>query len=283
MNLEAPVTYGRSRFFNIWFRTVCINTKTLREASLLILLLAFTVTMVSAQSAEQKLSGQEIREASADSASHQYYKIETRLGALVIRLSNKTPRHRDNFQKLVRKKFYDGITFHRIIQGYMIQGGDPWTLDDDPMNDGFGGASYTIPAEFDTTLFHTYGAVSAARQNDQVNPLRESNGSQFFIIHGRPVDPRYVKQREAIIAQRYPGFQYPDSVKSAYTYRGGAPQLDLDYTVFGQVVEGFEVLEAIARTETPRKMGEQGPLMDRALTPIPMTVVELTDYSPPVR
>ena len=217
----------------------------------------------------------------AEAEPYQYVEIDTRLGAIVIRLSNLTPKHRDNFKKLIEESVLDGTTFHRIIQGFMIQGGDPWSKDDDPMNDGLGDPGYTVPAEFDTTLFHTYGAVAAARQPDPINRQRESSGSQFYMVQGRPFGPGFIAEREQYIASRYPGFKYPAEVKAIYLSRGGAPQLDLDYTVFGHVVAGFDVIEAIAAVPTPRKRGEQGRLKDQADTPVVMSVKQLLDYSAP--
>jgi peptidyl-prolyl cis-trans isomerase B (cyclophilin B) len=231
------------------------------------------------QDSPSMISG-DARTAANAEADH-YYEIETRLGSIVVRLSNLTPKHRDNFRKLVADSFYDGTTFHRIIEGFMIQGGDPWSKDDDPMNDGRGDPGYTVPAEFDTSLVHTYGALAAARQPDQVNPLKASSGSQFYIVQGRPVDPGFFEEREQIIATRYPGFRYSNATRAIYSNKGGRPDLDMEYTVFGQVVDGFEVIDAIAAVETPRKLGQRGPLMDQATTPVVMTIRELVDYTPP--
>lgn len=210
-----------------------------------------------------------------------YYQISTELGSMVIRLSNKTPLHRDNFKKLVAEKVLDGTTFHRIIEGFMIQGGDPWSKDDNPANDGNGSPGYSIPAEFDSTLFHTYGAVAAARQPDQVNPAKESNGSQFYIVQGRPFGEAQLYQMQTMKARQKPGFHYPDSIRAIYVNKGGAPQLDGDYTVFGHLVEGFDVLAKIAAAPTLRKQGvanQRG--IDQPFTPIPMIVTALPEYVP---
>jgi len=214
-------------------------------------------------------------------AKHRYFEIQTRLGSMVIRLSNKTPLHRDNFAKLVSEKFYDGTTFHRVIDGFMIQGGDDFSKDDDPNNDGYGGAPYTIPAEFDESLLHTYGAVASARNGDDVNPRKESNGSQFYIVRGQRIPPQMLDQVQAQIAKTHPGFVYPDSIRQVYETKGGYPPLDLSYTVFGEVVDGFAVLDSIAAVQTGRKLGSRGPLMDRPVDSVVMTVRELVDYHPP--
>lgn len=244
-----------------------------RPRSLLLLLFVaapFAATFANAQS-----------ESAPKTAADRYFEIQTRLGSMVIRLSNKTPLHRDNFRKLVSEKFYDGTTFHRVIDGFMIQGGDNFSKDDDPTNDGYGGPPYTIPAEIDSTLLHTYGAVAAARNGDDVNPKRASSGSQFYIVRGQQIPPQMLDQVQAQIARTHPGFVYPDSIRQVYMTKGGYPPLDMSYTVFGEVVEGFAVLDSIAAVQTPRKLGSRGPLMDRPLEPVVMTVRELVDYTPP--
>lgn len=138
--------------------------------------------------------------------------ISTKLGDITLLLSDKTPGHKANFLKLVDSSFYNGTTFHRIIDGFMIQGGDPNTKDSIPGNDGRGGPGYTIPAEFDTSLTHNYGALAAARMGDAVNPKKESSGSQFYIVENKE----------------------------------GTHFLDNNYTVFGQVIKGMETVEKIA-------------------------------------
>lgn len=189
-----------------------------------------------------------------------YFEISTSMGRMVIRLYDETPRHRDNFRKLVASGFYDGTTFHRVIEGYMIQGGDPNSKDDEPRNDGLGGPGYTIPPEFNPAFFHKRGALSTARMGDQVNPQRASSGSQFFIVQGgRPYDHNMLDQLENRLRQEIPSpnFKYADAARAAYTQGGGAPQLDQMYTVFGELVEGFDVLDRIAAAETPQKTGQQ--------------------------
>lgn len=138
--------------------------------------------------------------------------ITTEFGEITLLLYDQTPKHKENFIKLVTSGFYNGTTFHRIINDFMIQGGDPNSKDTLPYNDGQGGPGYTIPAEFSPTLKHSKGALAAARMGDQVNPNKESSGSQFYIVHNA----------------------------------NGTPFLDGSYTVFGQVIKGMEVIDKIA-------------------------------------
>ncbi len=163
--------------------------------------------------------------------------IITSEGVMVFKLYNATPKHRDNFLKLAKNNFYNNHLFHRIIQGFMIQTGDPNSKDNDPNNDGEGGPGYTVPAEFNPRLFHKKGALSAARMPDQVNPGKASSGSQFYIVHGRPFD---------INDPLYSQMQVTEEAKKEYANKGGAPNLDGAYTVFGEMVQGFETLDKIA-------------------------------------
>jgi cyclophilin family peptidyl-prolyl cis-trans isomerase len=156
--------------------------------------------------------------------------ITTEMGTIDIVLSDKTPLHKANFLKLAKAKYYDSTSFHRIIDNFMIQGGDPNSKDKDPNNDGNGGPGYTIPAEFDASLKHNAGAVAAARLGDDINPKKESSGSQFYIVENKD----------------------------------GTHFLDNNYTVFGQVIKGQDVVERIAEQR-------KNP-MDRPLKDIKMTV-----------
>ncbi|GIV60814.1 MAG: hypothetical protein KatS3mg043_1903 [Rhodothermaceae bacterium] len=214
-----------------------------------------------------------------------YYEIATRYGRMVVRLYDETPLHRDNFKKLVARGFYDGTTFHRVIAGFMIQGGDPNSKDDDPYNDGQGGPGYTLPAEFHPRFYHKRGALATARQGDHVNPERRSSGSQFYIVHGtNPIDETMLAQMEAQIrtATNNPDFRFSDAARTAYLRDGGAPFLDMQYTVFGEVVEGFDVLDRIATTPTPKSQGRPAhpALGDQPLERVEMTVRPLPDYPP---
>lgn len=172
--------------------------------------------------------------------------IETSYGNMLIRLSNATPLHRDNFIELAENGFFDGLLFHRIIEGFMIQGGDPASKDAQPEQIlGMGDPGYTIPAEFVDSLVHVKGALCAARQGDEVNPGRRSSGSQFYIVQGRPLT-----LEELNMAEARKGFRYTKPEREIYLAHGGAPQLDRAYTVFGQVIKGLEVIDRIAEAKT---------------------------------
>jgi cyclophilin family peptidyl-prolyl cis-trans isomerase len=169
--------------------------------------------------------------------------IETDMGTMIAELFNATPKHRDNFTKLAEEGYYNDLLFHRVIQGFMIQGGDPNSRGAKPGQSlGFGGPSYQIPAEFVDSLVHTKGAICAARTN---NPERKSSGSQFYIVHGSPVDEATLNQVESMR-----NFHYTPEQRAAYARSGGTPHLDREYTVFGRVIEGFDVLDKIAATPT---------------------------------
>jgi len=210
-----------------------------------------------------------------------HYAIETRLGRLVIALYDQTPIHRDNFKKLADEGFYNGTSFHRIITGFMIQGGDPNSKDDDPYNDGFGDPGYTLEAEIKPALINRRGALVAARQGDQVNPERRSSGSQFYIVQGRPMTEEMLDQSEGQINQTLGGgFSYTDAQREIYVNEGGAPWLDMQYSVYGELVEGFDVLDAIATAPTPGTTGQGDPgLRDMPLERIEMTITYLPDYT----
>jgi peptidyl-prolyl cis-trans isomerase B (cyclophilin B) len=164
------------------------------------------------------------------------------MGDIVIALYDETPLHKENFIKLVNEKYYDGVLFHRIIQNFMIQTGDPESKTAKPGQMlGNGGPDYTIPAEFVPGLYHKRGAVAAARTSDDVNPKKESSGSQFYIVDGRVFNTSDMNR----VIQRT-GKVYSQEQVNAYTTIGGAPHLDGDYTVFGEVVSGMEIVDKIA-------------------------------------
>ena len=172
--------------------------------------------------------------------------LETELGTMTILLFDATPKHRDNFLKLVEKGYYDGTLFHRVINGFMVQGGDPNSKNAKPNQRlGTGGPDYTVPAEFVDTLIHLKGALAAARQGDGVNPKRASSGSQFYIVQGRPITDDMLDQIEAKGSYRYTADQ-----RAKYKAVGGTPFLDRQYTVFGQVIKGLDVIDKIAAAET---------------------------------
>lgn len=214
-----------------------------------------------------------------------YYEIQTPLGRMVVRLSDETPLHRDNFKRLVADGVLDGTRFHRVISGFVIQGGDPLTKDDDPTNDGQGDPGYRLPAEIRPGLFHRRGALAAARQGDAVNPERASSGSQFYIVQGNLLNDTVLDQVEQQLRRAIPdtAFAFSETARAAYKELGGVPFLDGQYTVFGELVEGFDVLDRIAAVETPRRRGEftAPQLMDQPLEPLAMTLRPLPDYTPP--
>ena len=172
--------------------------------------------------------------------------LETPFGSMLIQLYDETPQHRDNFVKLAEKEYYDSLLFHRVINGFMIQGGDPKSKNANPKAQlGTGGPGYTVKAEFVDTLVHVKGALAAARRGDNVNPKKESSGSQFYIVQGRPVTDAMLDQIEG-----QKGFRYAKINRDAYKKMGGTPFLDQDYTVFGRVLEGLEVVDKIAQVST---------------------------------
>ncbi len=171
-------------------------------------------------------------------------KLTTDSGTIVLRLYNQTPLHRDNFIKLVKQHYFDSLLFHRVIKNFMIQGGDPESRNAKPaILLGEGGPKYTIPAEFDTCLFHKKGALAAAREGDNVNPLKASSGSQFYIVQGKKFTDAGLDSVEKF---RLKGRKIPSSHREVYKTIGGAPHLDMNYTVFGEVESGLEVIDKIA-------------------------------------
>ena len=181
--------------------------------------------------------------------------LKTSMGDIVIALYDETPLHKENFIKLVNDKYYDGVLFHRIIQNFMIQTGDPESKAAKPGQMlGNGGPGYTIPAEFVPGLYHKRGAVAAARMGDNVNPKKESSGSQFYIVDGRVFSTNDLNRVIQMTGKTYSMEQIKD-----YTSIGGAPHLDGDYTVFGEVVSGMEIVDKIAAQQ---KDGRDRPLED---------------------
>jgi cyclophilin family peptidyl-prolyl cis-trans isomerase len=175
-------------------------------------------------------------------------KIETTMGEMQIQLFSSTPKHRDNFIKLVKMGFYDSLLFHRVIPNFMVQGGDPDSKDAAPGKQlGMGGPGYTIDAELSrtdsgVTNVHIKGMLAAARMGDQVNPKKESSGSQFYIVQGREIKDEQLDQIE-----HFRKFKYTEEQRAAYKELGGTPHLDGEYTVFGKLIEGMEVLEKISK------------------------------------
>lgn len=181
--------------------------------------------------------------------------METDRGKIVLLLYYDTPRHRENFLKLASEGVYKGLLFHRVIDGFMIQGGDPESRDAEPGKLlGEGSLGYNIPAEIMPGLFHKRGALCAAREGDDVNPKKESSASQFYIVQGKVWTLEELKK----IGMQYKKSFTPEQIK-AYSTIGGAPHLDGDYTVFGEVLEGMEVVDKIA--SAPRDKNDR-PLED---------------------
>jgi len=172
-----------------------------------------------------------------------YALIETDYGNIKVHLYDDTPLHKENFIKLANEGFYDGLLFHRIINGFMMQGGDPDSRDAKPnVPFGRGGPGYQIPGEFGH--LHFKGALAAARTG---NPERKSSGSQFYIVQGTPVGDT---QMDAISKQK--GISYSAEDRKRYKEMGGTIQLDNDYTAFGEVVEGLDIIDKIAAVQTSK-------------------------------
>ena len=163
--------------------------------------------------------------------------IKTSMGTIKAKLYNDTPQHRDNFLKLVNEGWYNGSPFHRVIKDFMIQGGQN--------ADGRLDPGYTVPAEIKGNYFHKKGALAAARMPDQVNPKKASSGSQFYIVQGKVYDDNWLDMFENRSGKVLSARQ-----RQAYKTVGGTPHLDGDYTVFGEVTEGLEVVDKIAAVKT---------------------------------
>jgi cyclophilin family peptidyl-prolyl cis-trans isomerase len=182
-------------------------------------------------------------------------KISTPQGDITVVLFDQTPVHSQNFYKLAKEGFYNGTLFHRVINGFMIQGGDPDSKNSAPdMMLGMGGPGYTLPAEIGR--LHFKGALCAARDG---NPEKRSSGSQFYIVHGKQLNDYMLDQMELMKKIKYTPQQ-----RTLYKEKGGTPMLDNEYTVFGEVVEGLDVLDKIASVQTGSA--------DRPTTNVPMTV-----------
>lgn len=173
--------------------------------------------------------------------------FQTTKGIIKVRLYEETSMHKDNFIRLVSEGFYNGLLFHRVIKDFMIQTGDPLSRNAKPgVALGMGGPDYTIPAEIFPQLYHKKGALAAAREGDKTNPGRASSGSQFYIVQGTKFTPEQLKSMEN--SNQHIRFT-ADQIKT-YTTIGGAPHLDYAYTVFGEVMEGTGIVDAIAGVET---------------------------------
>ena len=178
--------------------------------------------------------------------------LETTEGNISVVLYNETPQHRDNFLRLVREGFYDGLLFHRVIPQFMIQAGDSASRHAAPgVALGDSPEPYTIPAEIRfPQYFHKRGALAAAREGDATNPERASSASQFYIVYGRKQDERGLQRGRNNLRQLFgDSIQMTDEMREVYTTVGGTPHLDGGYTVFGEVLEGMDVVDRIQRVE----------------------------------
>jgi cyclophilin family peptidyl-prolyl cis-trans isomerase len=193
---------------------------------------------------------------------NQYVRIKTSYGDCIIRLYNETPQHRDNFIKLVKQGLYNGTLFHRVIQNFMIQGGDPDSKDTTKAKPGAelgnGDMGYTVPAEFRDSLFHKRGVLAAARDD---NPKKASSGCQFYIVEGKRFTPGKLDTLEQT---RLKGRKIPQWQRDYYTTVGGVPHLDQNYTVYGEVVFGIDMVDRIAAVKKDER--------DRPVVDVPMTV-----------
>lgn len=181
-------------------------------------------------------------------------------GTLIIRLNDSTPLHRDNFLQLVKQGFYDSILFHRVIRNFMVQAGDPNTKKPKPGEVyGDGGPEYTVPAEFRTSLFHKKGVVAAARTGDATNPQKASSGAQFYVVQGKIFTDAGLDSVEQF---RLKGRKLPAAHRAVYKTLGGAPHLDQNYTIFGEVIRGLPVVDSIATVTTAGRDGGDRPLQD---------------------
>jgi peptidyl-prolyl cis-trans isomerase B (cyclophilin B) len=183
--------------------------------------------------------------------------MKTDSGILILRLSDATPLHRDNFIKLVKSKYYNDIAFHRVIAGFMIQAGDEKTKAKADSNTFL--KSYTLPSEIIPGLFHKKGMLAAARMGDSLNPKRESSGVQFYIVQGRVYND---KSLDSVQTYRLNGRKIPVEQREVYKTMGGAPHLDQTYTIFGELVSGFDVIDKIANTKTNGRRSGDKPVVD---------------------
>ncbi|MBS1598206.1 MAG: peptidylprolyl isomerase [Bacteroidetes bacterium] len=175
----------------------------------------------------------------------------TEKGTIIIRLSDSTPLHRDNFLRLIKQGYFDSVLFHRVIKNFMIQGGDPNSKHakaDSVLGDG--GPSYTIPAEFRSSLFHRKGVIAAAREGDDSNPAKASSGSQFYIVQGKTFTDAGL---DSVETNRMKGRKIPEAYRQVYKTIGGTPHLDQNYTIFGEVISGLSVVDSIAAVQTSGK------------------------------
>lgn len=295
MALFFPKADLREKFFHFGIKSVFLQTNysnVMRKPLFLLLILA-VCGMVVCTGCQQKTKS------SMSQGNETLVRLETTQGNITLKLYDETPKHRDNFIKLVKDGVYDSTLFHRVIRNFMIQAGDPQskTASDTAML-GNGDVGYTVPAEFNPKFFHKRGVLAAARQGDEVNPDRESSGCQFYIVTGRKFSEaqlinlenqmnearvgsvfqelarKHMKEiyklrragdndgllelQDTLEAQalaqagKEPALKFTKEQIQAYTTVGGAPHLDGAYTIFGEVVEGMDVVEKIGNAKTGR-------------------------------
>ena len=186
-----------------------------------------------------------------------HVKILTTKGEIVVKLYDDTPAHRDNFVKLVKSGYYEGVLFHRVINNFMIQSGDPDSKERVPEKlYGDGGPAQNLPAEIKPHLFHKRGVLASAREGDTENPNRESSASQFYIVEGKILDDDALDAVEKRVDKRNAdnGIITPYKIsperREIYKTIGGTPHLDTQYTIFGEVLSGMEVVETISDVKT---------------------------------
>lgn len=187
-----------------------------------------------------------------DTAGCHLVALDTSMGRIVLMLYNDTPLHRDNFLRLVREGWYDGLLFHRVIPNFMIQAGDSASRHAEPGQLlGDSPESHPVPAEIRFPVhFHRRGALAAAREGDDVNPERRSSESQFYIVTGQPFTAEQLDKTQERIDRRTGGtVKLTPAIRQVYETEGGAPHLDGQYTVFGQVIDGLEVADQIQWAE----------------------------------
>lgn len=193
----------------------------------------------------------------AQKPEHYYVRVSTGQGEAILKLYNETPKHRNNFHALVKEHFYDSLLFHRVIHHFMIQGGDPDSrYAGDRVMLGKGGLDYKIPAEIQEGIIHKKGAIGAARDN---NPAKQSSATQFYLVQGRKFTEAGLDSLETY---RLKGKKLSDMQRRTYKEIGGVPHLDGDYTVFGELISGLEIIDRIAAVKTD---GRDRPLVNERM------------------
>lgn len=202
----------------------------------------------------------------ADTMRHEVL-LETTMGNIKVALYNDTPLHRDNFLKWVREGFYTGCIFHRVIKNFMIQAGDPATRKVQPGKNETFDTNYTVPAEIRyPKYYHKRGQLCAAREGDDVNPQKASAPCDFYIAYGRNFSERQMEYMVEKLKRDGKAYAIPDKeVREGYVKYGGVPHLDNGYTIFGEVIEGMDVVEKIQNVETDKASNDR-PLQDIVIT-----------------